>query len=252
MRAGARAAVGVLVGAAALFAFHDRPEHPDERVEPVREKAAASLDAPAFWRWFAANQHRLRTSAPPPDPVLDDVLERLSAYADGLGFETSYDASPDEEPEFIVTAFGHRDLFPAADALVAAAPAGLDWKVFALKPALGFEVVHERGGREYDPKRMRFDPVRSEGRPVALGVRVYIEDYDPSRVGEQDAAVASIVDTGLGERHAAESIDFVEVAPWPSSAKAGEALPLERLPAYVEWHRRRHPDRRPVGDPDAR
>jgi len=196
-------------------------------------------DPSAFWTWFAANRHRFDTPGErPPEPVLDEVLERLRRYQGGLGFEIFNDDERDDR-RFIVTAYGERDLFAAVDALVEAAPDDLGWRVIAVKLEKGFDFVHERDGRDYDPKTMTFDPLRAGGDARRLGVRVYLPDYRREDEEAQFAAVEVVLLTILGERRFAESIHAITVAPWPDGAVSGEPLRLDELPAYVDWHRRR-------------
>src|SRR5688572_32764676 len=100
-------------------------------------------DGPAgtFWRWFVQRDRHLRDAS--TGTLLDEVLERVGEYCaarglppDLLGVEVAREAG--ERPELVITAYGQEEHFPVVDALVAAAPASIPWKVTALKPALGF------------------------------------------------------------------------------------------------------------------
>jgi hypothetical protein len=203
-----------------------------------------SADPADFWRWFAANERRMRTPGRrPPERVLDAVLERLCAYHPGLGFEVYQDADGGDDRRFIVTAYGDRASFPAVDALVAAAPDGLGWRAIALKPEKGFDFVQERGGRTYDPKEMWFDPLAGSGTPFPVHLRVYVEGYREDAVEEQGQAVDVALLTALGERRYAEAVGRVVVAPLTDAARTGEPLPLVQLPDYLAWKERRHSGR---------
>ena len=193
-----------------------------------------------FWTWFAANERRLRTRAErPPEPVLDEVLEELRGYQDGLGFELFQDPKGDDR-RFIVTAYGERALFPAVDALVEAAPADLAWRAIALKPEKGFGFVQSRDGRDYDPKEMAFEGLKTPGYPERIGLWIYMKDYDPAAKDEQWASAEVILMTALGERRYAEEIEKMGVAPFPGPDEDADPIPLVELPAYLTRHRKRH------------
>jgi hypothetical protein len=206
--------------------------------DPRAAEAAAT-----FWRWFVRHERRLRQA--PIDVVTDEIFERVCGYcsarglpSDLLGIEVAREEG--RPPELVVTAYGMEEDFPVADALVAAAPALLGWKLFALKPPLGFDVVHDSPAvGKVDSALLRFDPLSNRD-PLRVWIRVHVPGYEPERKSDWVVAVHNLLMTGLGEREFGRMVEAFTLAPLPEGREADELLRLEELPAYVAWHRRRH------------
>jgi hypothetical protein len=86
-----------------------------------------------FWSWFAANAERMRRTHPEllvRDPGLRGALDRYQA-----GLIPEFHAREVEgRRQIIISADGDRDLFPAVETLVAAAPDIPGWRVIAFRP----------------------------------------------------------------------------------------------------------------------
>ena len=113
-----------------------------------------------FWTWFAANEARFRKLDGPEaetEALLDEILDHLHEFSDGLYFEIG---GPTEGPmELIVTAEGDPDFFPQVRDLVAQAPPIPGWQVIAFKPPMGFDFVNDCSGLETDPRQCWFEPM---------------------------------------------------------------------------------------------
>jgi hypothetical protein len=185
-----------------------------------------------FWQWMSENSGELLQADGPS--VADQVEERLRAIDERLGVEVS---DPGEVRELIVTAWSQSAAFGAARQLVAAAPKLDGWQIIALKPPRGFSFGINLDGLHIDASELQFDPLSAEENPKLLGVRVYV----PSATDDEDERLARalplILEAGIGEE-AAAAIDHTDfVAGPPTDANA---LPIEELLRYVQWHRKKH------------
>jgi hypothetical protein len=185
-----------------------------------------------FWQWMSENSGELLQADGPS--VADQVEERLREIDERLGVEVS---DPGEVRELIVTAWSQSAAFAAARELVAAAPKLAGWQIIALKPPRGFSFGINLDGLRIDASELQFDPLSAEENPKLLGVRVYV----PSATDDEDERLARalplILEAGIGEE-AAAAIDHTDfVAGPPTDANA---LPIEELLRYVQWHRKKH------------
>jgi hypothetical protein len=189
----------------------------------------------AFWQWFAENEARFRAALGRPDKgaLLDEIEEHLHAFNSELFFEIG--GVPGGPTELVITAAGRRALFPVVHDLVVAAPALEGWSFTALKPPQGFDFQTQFGAATVDPGTCWFLPLESAAEPTLLGLAVGCPGFVAAARQDFENAVLVAVDTGLGERRAAEEIGHVEVGPL-SAAPAEEGLvELLELPAFLDW-----------------
>lgn len=167
----------------------------------------------------------------------DEALTQLKAIDSRFWFELSH---PDGTPrEFILTAEGAKDAFPAAELTVAHAPELPDWRFFALKPAMGFDFVTKYEDVHLEPRKMWFLPLESASRPNDFAMRVGVPNLTPAIQRQVRNGVLVILDTALGERSAALDIAHVEVCALPQNPEKEGFLELPELPGYISWHKRK-------------
>jgi hypothetical protein len=201
------------------------------------EPVSPSVKASGFWRWFESHQAEYRRLPANRDALLDAFEERLLSLADGLSFEISEEK--DGLCELIIGADGRKERVAVAEAIAAQASAMSGWKVFALKPALGFDFTHQRKGHRFDPKGMWFEPLSSKSNPSDFGLRVYLPEFAEAGENLALSAVWNILDTALGERACLCEITHLEVCALPPNPEQAGFLPLTKLPAYIEWLHRK-------------
>jgi hypothetical protein len=140
-----------------------------------------------FWNWFLQNESTLfevhvadvRTL----NALLDPQLERLKP---GLLWEIGHDIHTNKR-EFVVSAGGFKDLFPAVIATIRAAPTGLEqrWSFIAFRGRnqesfqsnedLSYCVLYYQG-RGYPQHLIRYALTRDE-RKDKIGVMLFFKDY---------------------------------------------------------------------------
>jgi len=193
-------------------------------ITPEQERQIGS-----FWSWFQGRERDLAAMDDPENPLWDETLARLKKIDEGLWFEMSEPGGAARD--FIVTVEGDRDLFELADAVAAKAPAIGGWKTVSLMPPMGFEFQITCGEVPLDASAMWFRP-EGEKSPVDLliGVPEYSEEEEEA-VGN---GVLAVLETGLGERSAAQDVGEIEVVALPDSPESQGYRKLSELPAFIE------------------
>jgi hypothetical protein len=189
-----------------------------------------------FWSWFQENEDRLAAISGHDDPFLDSVVEKLQEINEGLFLEVAINCVP---KEFVITAAGDTKLFPFVDILASSAPAIDGWKFVALKPAMGFDFRTDYEGVEYKPKEMWFLPLIKKGDQRFLGLRIGIRSLPAVSEKKINSAVATILETGLGERAFAGDVSYFEVVALPSEPEKEGYMELVDLPRYIPWRKKR-------------
>jgi hypothetical protein len=183
----------------------------------------------AFWRLFEKKCRALEKIDNADDPLYDELLEQLQRVDPGLFFE--FAAGPGD-CELIVTADGNRALFGLVDSVVSAAPKISGWKVFALKPKLGFPESVEWEGLNVKLADVFFEPLSQEG-SHDLGLRLLIRGIRDADVENAHNALLRALDHGLGERKFTEAVQYTKAA--PLDGPADEYIPLTDLEKYIQW-----------------
>ena len=193
--------------------------------------------ADKFWRWFESHRSDLDALVDTDDPLWDVVLGQLQQIHKRLRFELSMPNGSTRD--FVVTADGHEDAFPLADALVARSPSIHGWRFIALKPPMGFDFVTNYEGVSFDPHSMGFMPLESGSRPQDLGLRIGVPNLTGAIMQQAENAILIILDTALGERAAAIDIQHLEVSNLPESPESHGYIELHMLPKYIEWRKQK-------------
>jgi hypothetical protein len=190
-----------------------------------------------FWNWFKENEAKFYFLGQVDDhdsreALLDELMLHIHGYCDELYFEVG--GLPDEKQDLIITAQGKSDFFPKVDSLVDAAPSLEHWNIIAFKPAVG-EGIIEYNDIRLDSGTMFFIPLENPKEPQSIGIRVYTDNYDDSRIKEFRYATYLVLDDVLGEKSFALDIDYVDVKATPPIAERESLIELNRLPSYVAW-----------------
>jgi hypothetical protein len=191
-----------------------------------------------FWNWFATARHRLeRFSDSRDDALLDELQAELQSYSPGLWFDVG--GHPDGPLELVISAEGDPDYFEDVRRLVAAAPETPGWRFVAFRPPQGFEFRTEYEGVIVDPGECWFLPLLSKSKPASLGLRVAVPGFTDELARSYKAAVYIVLDTGLGELIAAESVQYLEVVPLPDAPAIDGYIELRELGKYITWREQR-------------
>jgi hypothetical protein len=162
-----------------------------------------------FWSWFDRNRLILADRNHPEfKPKLDELLDQLHGYCPHLYFEIGGHPE-DSQRELIINAQGRKEYFATAEKLIQSAPKFENWTLIALTPPKDREFIsrHE-DGVEIDTREVWFKPLENKENPEKLGFRFFVKDFNEDKKDTYYYAMYIILDSILGERSAAEDVDF--------------------------------------------
>jgi hypothetical protein len=184
-----------------------------------------------FWQLFELNAAQLAQARSADSVEYDELLEELQEIDEGLFIE--FATSPGE-CELIITAEGKKSLFPLVEEIVAAAPAVKNWRIYALKPKLGFPEFIQWEGYQLAVDEVVFDPL--EAKSGELGLRLLVPGLVDEDADSAHNALLRAIDHGLGEREFAEAVAYTEVAALEGAAD--EFISLTDLESFIEWRKK--------------
>ena len=191
-----------------------------------------------FWNWFKVNNSKYYYLNQIVDPkekekLLDLFLDKLHEYCNKLFFEIG--GYSNEPQELIITAEGNKDYFSKAEELVSKAPKINDWQIIAHKPAIGIDFITEYKDIKLNPREIWFLPLDNKKEPKALGLRIYLPNYDPQKEQTFLEGCYQVLDGILGEKSVMLNIHLIEVDKLPRNPEEEGLIELSELPKYILW-----------------
>lgn len=193
-----------------------------------------------FWQWFTDHNEQLVALGDLDDQerqqLCNALQHQLTNYCDGLTYEIG-DATANGRT-LTFTAEGDTDLFRHVLELVDNAP-DLDWWDFvAFKQPMGTELKVRFDHYLFDTRKMYFQQLECEEEPDMLGLRIAVEG---SKHDDEDFQVGVYVtlEALIGEFDCATLIGYMETVPLPDEPFKAGFQPLDDLPKFVEWFKRK-------------
>jgi hypothetical protein len=166
--------------------------HPDSKEE-------------AFWRWFQSNEARLFDFEKDREKVFDELQAQLHSVQPNLTFE--FGPKKDARREFVISADGIKEAFPAVVALADAAPALPRWKITKFRPRRGFQSPVALNGLRISPVQVQFT-IEPDGDKA--GITLFIEGYNSGEHGKYAGVGYLMLDQALGEYDVETKVGFIE------------------------------------------
>jgi hypothetical protein len=160
----------------------------------------------AFWRWFQANETRLFDFEKDQDKVFDELQMQLHRIQPSLTFE--FGPKQEGKREFVISADGIKDAFPAVIGLADAAPPLARWKITKFRPRRGFQSPVTLNGLRISPEQLKFT-IEPDGDKA--GITLFIEGYSPSEHEKYAGVVYLMLDQALGEYDVETKVGFIEL-----------------------------------------
>ena len=177
-----------------------------------------------FWRWFQTHSSRLFGFEADQERVFRDLTAALEKVEKDLTFE--FGPVHDGKREFIVSADGIKDRFPAVRRLVAAAPAMPQWIVIPFRPPKDLDFVIDYGGCRLGPDDVWFLSEPDGGR---VGLTLFVRGLTEDNKNTLGGAGFILLDNALGEFAVETQVGFIEWNPLPSDPEAAGLRPFRMV-----------------------
>jgi hypothetical protein len=157
-----------------------------------------------FWRWFQDNEARLFDFEQDQERIFDELQAQLQKVKPGLTFE--FGPKHDGIREFVISADGIKDIFPAVIALANAAPALSRWKIIKFRPRRDQTQI-TMNGLTISPEQVEFT-IEPDG--AKAGITFFIEGYKETEHVRYASVVYLMLDQSLGEYDVETKVGFIE------------------------------------------
>jgi hypothetical protein len=182
----------------------------------------------AFWEWFKANAHLVREAETGQEDILHALYSQLNKVQKGLTFELG--PISDNQREFIISADGIRERFPAVQKLVAAAPEFPDWEIIAFRQPKGFDGRVQFGDIELSPEDIWFS-AHPEGN--LTGLKIFLRGLSEQNKQALAGAAFILLDSILGEYALETRVGTIEWEPLPHDPEGRGLKQLKDLPKEI-------------------
>lgn len=180
-----------------------------------------------FWQWFDAHQDELFDFEIDQERVFEDLSEQLTRVHPKLTFE--FGPPNSGQREFVISADGIREAFPAVSSLVAGAPKLDRWLITAFRPRRTPINSVQIGETRVDPQKIEFS-LLSKGSVIAI--QLFIPGFKEDDVTLKQIAYI-MLDDALGEYDVETKVGPIQMLPSEPPSET-RRYPLTELPALFD------------------
>ncbi len=180
-----------------------------------------------FWDWFAANEEKYYLNDETKGPLLKEMYDKLQEYHTGLTYQFSLNEE-NKKKEFVISADGIRENFPAVTNLVEVAPKLERWEIIAFRPRITDEFTLQLGNKTFGFEDVYFLLAQE---PSSISLQLHIRGYEDSELYKQAAFI--ILDNMLGEYDMETRIGTIEFMALDEGKKEG-LHNIRELPGIVD------------------
>jgi hypothetical protein len=179
-----------------------------------------------FWKWFQKNEKKLLHFEADQERVFNQLAAELQKIDPNLTFEFG---PAEAKREFVISAAGIKDSFPAVVSLKNAAPVLPYWRITAFRPRRTPINIIEFREKSVDPKDVEFT-LLDNGK--IAGLYLFIPGLSDE---ETDYKIIGylLLDESLGEYDVETGLGFIEMYP-SDTRKEGQRYPLADLPPLFD------------------
>ncbi|UZW74538.1 hypothetical protein [Alkalimarinus sediminis] len=187
-----------------------------------------------FWKWFVKNEPSIFEFEKNQEAVFDSISEKLNAYREDLVFEFS--AIENGKREFVISADGLRELFPAVELLAGAAPALERWNVTAYRPRMkDYESIDlNYAGKQFSPSNIW---VYSRVEDGSFDVIIYHPEYEEEDRNLFVSGSYILLDTALGEYDVVTGLRYIDHQRLPENPEGNGLIPFSELRAVFDEYK---------------
>ena len=185
-----------------------------------------------FWKWFTAHDAALFEVKTASEPICNELGAEMHRVDSHLTFE--FGPVQSGKREFVVSADGIRESFPAVIALAKAAPPMKHWKVTPFRPPRPDVERVKVSGIVLDAKAIEFLAIPGDRTNLLIAV----PGFEKTPESTYESGVYLLLDGILGEYTVETGIGGIEIIPktnrpqgaWRPLTKLAEAVPLRTPP----------------------
>ncbi len=182
----------------------------------------------AFWKWFRTNEARLFDFEKDQEKVFGELTDEIKKVHPDLIFE--FGPKENGKRDFVVSADGIKNAFPAVIALADKAPSLERWIILKFRQRGDPTVNMEINGERIKSDQFKFT-IEPDGQKA--GITLYIDGYDQSRHDLFARSGFILLDNCLGEYDMETNVGFVEFKPAAEPSKLTKQ-PLSALPEIFD------------------
>jgi len=182
-----------------------------------------------FWRWFLENSSRLFAFESDQEKVVGELRKALGRVHSGLTFE--FGPVNDGQREFIVSADGIKDRFPAVLRLVKAAPAMPEWIVIPFRPPKNLAAFQAGAMFKFGEHRLGHDDIWFAAEPDGqrIGLAICIRGLTEDNRQALGGAAFILLDSALGEYAVEMQVGFIDLQPLPADPREAGLRPFGEI-----------------------
>jgi len=180
-----------------------------------------------FWQWFNAHQDDLFGFEVDQERIFNELCKQLTRVHPKLTFE--FGPAKAGRREFVISADGIREAFPAVSSLVAGAPKLDRWLITAFRPRRTPINSVQIGETRVDPEEVEFS-LLTKG-PV-IAIQLFIPRFKEDDVTLKQIAYI-MLDDALGEFDVETKVGPIQMLP-PESPSVTRRYPFSELPSLFD------------------
>src|SRR5712692_786646 len=181
-----------------------------------------------FWDWFKKHEPELFDFENHPGYIFAALAEQLAKVDPNLTFELGQ--IKEGKRDFIISAEGVKNAFPAVSALAGAAPELPRWRIVRFQPRRSSLSIVTLAGVTLAPNDVAFTYRVENGK---LSLTLYIDGYDKSKHATYAGIGYLLLDEILGEYDLGTEISLIEFKAANAASRLPK-LPLKALPDIVD------------------
>ena len=181
-----------------------------------------------FWKWFEANDSVLFAVKTGNEPICDQLADQLRRLNPALTFE--FGPIESGKREFVLSADGIKDAFPAVLALGRAAPPLSRWTIVRFRPARPDVTQITVGGVHLDATSVEF---LAEPDGERTGLTISVPGYKPTPSKTYEQATYLLLDGMLGEYAVETAVGYIDIVAL-EGRRSGKWRPLTQVREAVK------------------
>lgn len=187
-----------------------------------------------FWRWFQINEMEIFEFEKNQEAIFDEISRNLNLYKEDLVFEFSM--AKEGKREFVISADGIKELFPAVRDLAGAAPKLKRWDIIAYRPRMenyaGMELAY--AGKDFSPANLWIYYRVQDGN---FDLIIYHPEFSEKDRNLFVSGTYILLDTALGEYDVTTGIRYIDHQELPKNPEEMGLIPFSELRSVFDKYK---------------